>query len=340
MSEPLVSVVTPFHNTAPFLAQCIESVLAQRYTRFEYILVDNCSTDGSGEIAEAYALRDSRIRLIRHSQLLSQVHNYNSALREISADSHYCKVVQADDYIFPECLSRMVQAIEQSSSIGLVSSYWLKGDTVRGSGFPCDVSVLHGAEMARKYLRTGIWVFGSPTAVLYRSSIVREPQPFYDDSRLHEDTEKCMQILKHWDFGFVHQVLSFSRLDNESISSAVRPFKPEAVDRYIIVQRWASEFLEPGEAAALKRDTREAYYRTLAKEALRFQKSAFWRYHRDGLKTIGEQIESLDLLRHLARELILMAFNPGQTGMSILRFLKRKATRKPAARRSESQQPR
>ena len=61
----MVSVVTPFYNTAPYLAQCIESVLAQTYPHFEYILMDNCSTDGSAEIAETYARRDSRIRLIR-----------------------------------------------------------------------------------------------------------------------------------------------------------------------------------------------------------------------------------------------------------------------------------
>src|ERR1700747_3594574 len=101
---PLVSVVTPFFNTAPYLAECIESVLAQSFAQFEYILMDNCSTDGSSEIAASYASHDSRIRLIRCSQFLSQLANYNRALAAISDTSTYCKIVQADDYIFPDCL--------------------------------------------------------------------------------------------------------------------------------------------------------------------------------------------------------------------------------------------
>jgi glycosyltransferase involved in cell wall biosynthesis len=338
VSEPLVSVVTPFHNTAAYLTQCIESVLAQSYSCFEYILVDNCSTDGSSEIAETYAKRDSRIRLIHRSQLLSQVHNYNSALKEISGDSLYCKVVQADDYIFPECLKVMVQAIQEDEAIGLVSAYWLKGDMVRGSGFPCRESLLPGREMACRYLRTGIWVFGSPTAVLYRSSIVREQRPFYDDSLLHEDTEKCLQILGEWDFAFVHQVLSFSRADNESISSAVRDFKPDALDRYIVVQRWAGEFLDADEAAALVAETRRMYYRVLANEALRFHESAFWRYHRDGLKTIAQKIDFQYLARQIARELIWLVFNPGIAMMRILGFLKRRVSRETAAKPNYSLQ--
>ena len=324
MSQPLVSVVTPFHNTAPYLAQCIESVLAQSYTRFEYILVDNCSTDGSGEIAETYAHRDPRIRLIRRPQLLSQVQNYNAALTKISGDSQYCKIVQADDFIFPDCLRLMVQAFKQSESIGLVSSYDLKRNIVRGSGFPYPNSMLPGQEMARLYLRTGLFVFGSPTTVMYRSSLVRSQQPFYDEPLLHEDTEKCMQILEHWDFGFVHQVLSFLRVDNNSISSGFRTLQPDSLDRYIIVQRYASRFLEADEAMALRKQTKRQYYDVLSHEALRFRGRDFWRYHQGGLKTLGEMLDWPCLALRICRTLLGMVANPGTTALRLLRFLKRK----------------
>ena len=64
-SQPLVSIVTPVYNEAEYLAECIESVLAQSYQNWEYTIVDNCSKDGSAEIARHYAGKDRRIRLVQ-----------------------------------------------------------------------------------------------------------------------------------------------------------------------------------------------------------------------------------------------------------------------------------
>jgi glycosyltransferase involved in cell wall biosynthesis len=327
LSEALVSVVTPFHNSDAYLAECIESVLAQSHQCFEYILVDNCSTDRSGEIAEAYAQRDSRIRLIRRSSLLSQVQNYNAALAEISDSSRYCKLVQADDAIAPDCLRLMVQAFEQSESVGLVSSYYLKGNTVCGSGFPAGsslINMLSGKEMARLYLRTSLFVFGSPTAVMYRSSIVRQQRPFYDESRLHEDTEKCMQILQEWEFGFVRQILCWLRVENESISGRSRNFLPESLDGYIIVQRYASTFLDAAEAQALKREAKREYYRALVYGGLRSWHAGYWRYHREGLKSLGQVLDLPYLTLQAAMEALSMAVNPGTTVTRALRAWRRR----------------
>lgn len=311
MSEPLVSVVTPFHNTAQYLAECIESVLSQSYAHFEYILSDNCSTDGSSEIAERYARCDSRIRLVRQPRLLTQVQHYNSALAEISESSKYCKMVQADDFLLPGSLSLLTNAFAQSDSIGLVSSYDLKGNNLRGSGYPFPMTFLAGRELAQRKLRTGLFVFGSPTTVMYRSSLVREQQPFFQESLLHEDTEKCMQILEHWDFGFVHQVLAFLRADNESISCAVANFRPRELDHYIVVQRYSSRFFSEPEAAALKRDGKRIYYSALAKEAVQLRGPAFWEYQRKGLNTLNEKLDLPYLVLLTVKQILWLAINPG-----------------------------
>ena len=313
MNQPLVGIAIPFHNTAAYLAQCIDSVLAQTYSDWECILVDNCSTDGSAEIAQAYLGRDPRFRLVRHLHLLSQVQNYNAALEAISPESRYCKILQADDFLFPEYLCQMVRAFEVSDSIGLVSSYYLKGSRVRGFGLPYPSPLVRGREMARLQLRTGLFVFGSPTTVMYRSSLVRERRPFYDESCQHEDTEACLRILEHWDLGFVHQVLSFLRMDNESISSAVRAYEPDVLDRYIVVRRYAPVFLPAGEAAGLRASIRRSYYRFLARRAIRLAPSGFWQYHRRGLKKLGEPISLAYLVLYITAELLWMACNPGAT---------------------------
>jgi len=326
VSQPFVSVVTPFHNTAPYLAQCIESVLAQTYPHFEYILMDNCSTDGSGEIAESYARRDPRIRVIRCTQFLSQLANYNRALREISAASEYCKLVQADDWIFPECLQLMVRAFDQSESIGLVSSYWVTGNDLGGSGFRHLTPMLAGKECVCWFLRTGVTPFGSQTQVMYRSSLVRH-ETFYNISFPFADIQKCVEILEHWDFGFVYQVLSFSRIDNESIlHQTLLPMAAYPLAQYVIAQRFGHLFLELDEANAIIAKYKLQYYRALARAALRLRGGAFWRFHKVGLKALGEH-EKLDwpyLAMIIGAELLWLVSNPGMTTVEALQRLNRK----------------
>jgi glycosyltransferase involved in cell wall biosynthesis len=337
-TQPLISVVTPFYNTAPYLSECVESVLGQSYSAFEYILMDNCSTDGSTDIAESYARRDPRIRLIRCSEFVSQLQNYNRALAEISDDSQYCKIVQADDVIFPHCLELMVKTFEQSPTVGLVSAYRLQGNIVEPSGYPYSTptSVVPGKECARWYLRTGNYMFGSQTTVMYRSSLVRDHNPFYDASIPYADFKKCMDIIEHSDFGFVNQVLSFSRPDDTgSMSSATSTrikFQPFVLDRYLIVQQYGPVFLDSTEAASVMRTSKRTYYRVLAEEALHFRGPAFWRYHRLRLKELNQALDWSYLALQIGLALLWLASNPGRTAARVLRSCKRRMKIKTASK--------
>src|SRR6267378_1764711 len=148
--EPFVSVVTPFYNTAAYLPQCIESVLGQSYRNFEYVLVDNCSSDDSLAIATKYAAADSRIRIVNNSEFLGQVANYNHALRQISPESRYCKMVQADDWIYPQCLAEMVQVGEAHPTVGIVGAYTLLQTVAFLDGLSHSQSFISGRELCRR----------------------------------------------------------------------------------------------------------------------------------------------------------------------------------------------
>ena len=62
--SPKFSIIIPVYNVAPYLRECFDSVLAQTFTNWEAICVDDGSTDGSGEILDEYAARDGRFRVI------------------------------------------------------------------------------------------------------------------------------------------------------------------------------------------------------------------------------------------------------------------------------------
>ena len=61
--QPLVSIVVPVYNEAQYIAECIESLLAQTYQNWECVIANNCSTDGSGEIGHKYAAQDAKTRV-------------------------------------------------------------------------------------------------------------------------------------------------------------------------------------------------------------------------------------------------------------------------------------
>ena len=175
--SPLVSVVTPVYNGEKYLSECIESVLRQSYTNFEYIIVDNCSTDRSEEIIKHYENSDERIRCIKNAKHLQVIQNWNSALQFISPESKYCKIVHADDWIFPECLDQMVQLAENHSSVSIVSAYRLVEDRVDLDGIPISQKVLSGKDVCRQDLLGKLRVFGSPTSLLIKSINIRATNP-------------------------------------------------------------------------------------------------------------------------------------------------------------------
>jgi glycosyltransferase involved in cell wall biosynthesis len=314
-STALVSIVTPFYNTQEFLTECIESVLRQTYTHWEYILVDNCSTDGSSDIAKRYAAQfPDNIRVIRTDSFLSQVQNYNFALSLISPKSKYCKMVQADDWIFPDCVSSMVELAEAHSNVGIVAAYEIDGNLVGLAGLPYPSPEVPGRDACRRFFFNNHYLFGNPTCLLMRSELVRSRNPFYDERHApFEDAHACFDALRTWNFGFVHQVLTYTRRDNESVISRIRSFEFELLSRLAIIIAHGRNYLSEDEYAFFLREAERKYFFFLGSAALQGRELAFWAFHREHLAKLNYSLNLTFLGKWILIVLLDDIGNPKRT---------------------------
>lgn len=323
--EPFVSIVTPFYNTEAYIGDCIEAVLGQTHSNYEYLLVNNKSTDRSREISASYAARDPRIRLIDNREFLDQTRNFNGAIEQINPRSKYVKFALADDLIFPECVRQMVALAEQEPSVGIVSAYRLWGDYIDQARVPLHVSRIPGREACRRMLVDRLPLTGSQNTVLYRADLVREQRPFFPPDRHFADSDTAIELLLKSDFGFVHQVLSFTRTDNDSLWQSWNSWEPMLLNAVLALEMYGAEVLRPEELAQARVDARRDYLLTLGRLALRSPGRKFWDYHRKGLALIGWNLRWLDVLPWSLLEILHMALNPENTVRRALRSWRRRA---------------
>ena len=325
--EPLVSVVTPVYNGEEHLRQCIESVLGQTFTNWDYTIVNNRSTDRTLEIAQEYAARDPRIRIHDNETFVRAIANHNIAFRQISPDSKYCKVLAADDWLFPECLEKMVQLAEEHPRVVLVAAYGLQGTTVAKVVYddviPEQRSVVPGRDACRWRLLGGKYIFGAPTAVLFRSETVRSRPSFYDESNLHADSAANFELLEHQDLGFVHQVLSFRREREASLTTFSMDFNTYISCRLYELVTYGPRYLTEEEQTRRLRESLKAYYHYLAKQVYERRGPQFWNFHRSKLAQVGLPLRRSRLAAAVVVYTLDLLLNPKSTIEGVSRRLRR-----------------
>ena len=316
-NEPLVSIVTPVYNGALYLRECIESVLGQTYSNWEYTILNNCSTDETLAISEEYARKDKRIRVYSNDVLVNIIANHNRAFSLISPQSKYCKVVSADDWLFPECLAQMVCLAEENPSVGLVGSYQISGGgsnwrawRVRWAELPYPSRVMAGREVCRMQMLGGPYVFGTPTSTLYRSDLVRAQERFYPNSSAEADTSACYQCLQVSDFGFVHQVLSYERIHGQAMSATCRSLNSYEPSKLNDLIQYGQTFLTPQEMTKRVEEVLDDYYEFLADSVFQFREKAFWSYHSERLRDAGYPLSYARLFRAVGVKFLDLLLNP------------------------------
>ncbi|PWN08044.1 glycosyltransferase family 2 protein [Rhodohalobacter mucosus] len=305
-NEPFVSVLTPVYNGATYLRECIESVLAQEYSNWEYVLVNNCSTDNSLEIIKEYAELDSRIRIHDNGEFLQQMQNLNHAFRQISPDSIYCKVLHADDWLYPECITRMVEVAEMYPTVGIVSSYRLDDTRVGLNGLPYPSHFNDGREISRRYLLNNEYYFGAPSNLLLRSDLIRKRGRVYDESYPESDISACLDFLQESDFGFVHQVLTFTRRHEESHTHTL------AKRNYHFMMGYLKMYLEYGPVFLSEREHKKQialqtsiFHKLLARALYEGNGLQTYKKYASELDEVGLKIRNARLALYVIRELFV-----------------------------------
>jgi len=305
VSDPLVSIVIPVHNGDAFLSESLDSVLSQSYERWECIIIDNCSTDATGEIAAGYCRRDDRFRLYETETLLPVIENHNFAVGRISEESAFCKILHADDYLFPECLGEMVKVAAANPGAGVIGAYSLDGERVRCDGLPYQQTLFPGREIGRLTLLGRIYPFWSPSSTMIRADLVRKRDPFYAPERLHADVELMYELLQEADFGFVPRILTFIRKHAGSETSRqVKPLNAQICSNLDLFVRYGPVFLSDEEYEWRLRQHLVEYYRFLAESAIEGRDREFWRFHSQGLQKVGHPMSIARIVRAAAGVLL------------------------------------
>jgi len=159
MPLPLVSVLMTVYNREKYIAEAIESVLQSTYTNFELIIVDDCSTDTSVEIAKSYEAKDKRIKVYVNEKNVGDYPNRNRAATY--ANGKYIKYLDSDDIIYPHGLQVMVEAMERFPDAAL----GIAGTKIEDKA-PYPYILTANYAYFRHFLVDGIFVCGPSGAII------------------------------------------------------------------------------------------------------------------------------------------------------------------------------
>lgn len=107
----LISIVVPVYNGEAYIDRCIRSVLQQEYSKWELILVDGASVDGTLKICRGWQKRDDRIRVIPADENRGVSAGRNTGMKMARGDCLF--FLDADDWLMPDCLSRLYEEIQE-----------------------------------------------------------------------------------------------------------------------------------------------------------------------------------------------------------------------------------
>lgn len=200
VSTPKISVVMSAYNAAAYLDEAVCSILDQTFRDFEFVIINNGSSDDTGSIVDKYYKLDGRIRVYYHEQHgLAPALNYGCRL----ARGQYIALMDADDISYPQRLEKQLEYIERHSEIGILGTWICKIDksgAVTGIWRPPT-----NPKMLKWTHFFGVCVAGS--AVLMRREIIEKLNFFRPDLLQSMDADLWLRASSITEFGNVPEIL-------------------------------------------------------------------------------------------------------------------------------------
>jgi hypothetical protein len=223
---PLVSVIIPCHNYARFLPAAVDSVVSQSGVDVEVIVIDDCSTDETADVALALAASDCRVEVRSHGRNLGHIATYNEGLATASGD--YVVVLSADDLLTPGSLARATALLEAYPEVGFAygrTATFADPSPPPPSGKGGQWTIWRGHDWIRARCRRALNVIRSPEVVM-RASVQRAIGGYRPDLPRTGDFEMWMRAASVSDVGRVDGVdQAFYRLHPDSMSHTVHAGK-------------------------------------------------------------------------------------------------------------------
>ena len=226
-----VSICIPAYNNAQHIGETIESVLAQTFTDFELVIVDDNSKDNTVEVVQEYMKKDSRVVLYQNEKNLGMSGNWNRCVEMTKGE--FVKLICADDILMPDCLENEVRAIKKAENISMVisDSQLIDNDKKKIGTFPRyhKAGLVGGAKIAKASLIM-INYFGMPCAVLFRRACFDKVGGFDSNYKYILDFDLWMNMAGTGAVYVIKECLNGFRLRNDSNTGKV--FSTEQKDYF------------------------------------------------------------------------------------------------------------
>ena len=272
--RPLVSVVTIFLDEERFLAEAVESVIAQTYENWELLLVDDGSTDGSTNMARHYAERfHDKIRYLEHEGHRNRGMSSSRNLAVHHARGDYIAIIDGDDVWLPNKLERQLEIMEAHPGVGMLcgaSEYWSgwtgrpedqQRDRVQQVGVPPN-QVFEPPSLVTACYPLGPASAPCPSDLMLRRNVVEEVGGFEDSFRgFYEDQAFLVKVYLKARVYVSDECLDRYRIHEDSCCAVV-----ERAGQYDV---WRHRFLKWFQAYLDRRGVTSSEVRGALREALR-----------------------------------------------------------------------